>query len=151
MYHVKNLQPLATCVLYCKKSSVSSTHSTQRVDFCVFLTHLPTAIASVLDCRGFFSLYMMFSKVLLLERVLMVCLQICKRRSKAVNTKSPGPPMSTGKASKTSQRHYKHLTLLPFSAIKRVVDICETPGKSHNIALHQFSNITSWLCCNDHV
>jgi len=58
--------------------------------------------------------------------VRVVHFQICKRRSKAANAKSPGPPTSTGKA---SHRPYKHLILLPFSAIKRIVDICETPGR----------------------
>jgi len=57
----------------------------------------------------------------------LVYFQICKRRSKVTNAKSPGPPASTGKS---SHRPYKHLILLPFSAIKRVVDICETPGAS---------------------
>jgi len=57
----------------------------------------------------------------------LVYFQICRRRSKVTNAKSPGPPASTGKS---SHRPYKHLILLPFSAIKRVVDICETPGAS---------------------
>jgi len=60
------------------------------------------------------------------EDVLWFVVQICKRRSKAANAKSPGPPTLSGKS---AQRPYKHLILLPFSAIKRVVDICDTPGK----------------------
>lgn len=72
-----------------------------------------------------FELIVEFFPVLL---VIIVCtcnesefLQVCKRRTKAVNTKSPGTVTS-----KNAQKSYKHLDLWPFSSIKRVVDICET-------------------------
>jgi len=71
----------------------------------------------------------------------MVSFQICKRRSKMANVKSPGPPMSTGKS---SHRPYKHLILLPFSAIKRVVDICETPGELHLFSYVPRTQVLLW-------
>jgi len=51
--------------------------------------------------------------------------QIAKRRSKVPSTKSPGVHLA-----KPAQRPMKHLSLLPFSCIKRILDINETAGGS---------------------
>lgn len=57
-------------------------------------------------------------------------LEICKRRAKLLNGKSPGTaPL------KTSHKSYKHLDLLPFSSIKRVIDICESDDCQNVFAL----------------
>ena len=51
-------------------------------------------------------------------------LQICKRRVKVLNAKSPGQAVG----SKTPQKAYKHVSVLTLSHIKRVVDVKETSG-----------------------
>ncbi|KAH3808158.1 hypothetical protein DPMN_136509 [Dreissena polymorpha] len=45
-------------------------------------------------------------------------LQICKRRTKVLHSKSPA-------ASKTPQKGYKHLEFLPLQCVKKVLDILE--------------------------
>ena len=51
--------------------------------------------------------------------------QIAKRRSRVPVSKSPGVHLV-----KSSQRTLKHLALLPFSCIKRILDITDTGGWS---------------------
>ncbi|CAH1781349.1 unnamed protein product [Owenia fusiformis] len=57
-------------------------------------------------------------------------LEICKRRTKVLLSKSPNP---TSKA--PSQKAYKHLEMLPLQVIKRVVDIIETEDCKNVFAL----------------
>jgi len=57
--------------------------------------------------------------------VVLLLAQIAKRRSKVPSTKSPGVHLA-----KPAQRPMKHLSLLPFSCIKRILDITETAGGS---------------------
>ena len=55
-------------------------------------------------------------------------LEICKKKSKAFNTlKSPN---TTAHSSKGSIKLYKHIELIPLSAVKRVFDITDSDGKS---------------------
>lgn len=53
-------------------------------------------------------------------------LEVCKKRSKALNLKSPNTVGTNGLYHKTSVKPYKHVKLMPLNAIKRVIDIKET-------------------------
>ena len=53
-------------------------------------------------------------------------LEMCKRRVKVLNAKSP----AASHAPKTPQKAYKHIEMLQLSNIKKVVDITETKGKT---------------------
>lgn len=52
-------------------------------------------------------------------------LEICKKKSKAFNTLK-SPSVATHQQSKNSTKLYKHVELIPLSAIKKVFDISET-------------------------
>ena len=69
--------------------------------------------------------------------------QMCKRRVKVLNSKSPAH------GAKTPQKAYKHLCMLPFSCIKRVVDIFETPGTTtalSNLSIEHGSGVYNLKC-----
>ncbi|ELU14128.1 hypothetical protein CAPTEDRAFT_176435 [Capitella teleta] len=58
-------------------------------------------------------------------------LEMCKRRGRITSLKSPGAVH----VAKTPQKAYRHLTLVPFSGVKRVVDICESTECRNSFAL----------------
>ena len=49
--------------------------------------------------------------------------QICKRRIKVLNSKSPA-----SHGAKTPQKAYKHLHMVQFSSVKRVADVVDSTG-----------------------
>lgn len=55
-------------------------------------------------------------------------MEVCKKRSKAFNSKSPTNGTSTMRSSKP----YRHISLMPLSTVKRVVDIREAED-CHNV------------------
>ncbi|XP_048481559.1 protein ECT2 isoform X4 [Plutella xylostella] len=60
-------------------------------------------------------------------------MEVCKKRSKAFNSKSP--TNGTGTMRLGSGKPYRHISLMPLSTVKRVVDIRESEGKldCHNV------------------
>lgn len=52
-------------------------------------------------------------------------IEMCKRRVKVLNAKSPGAYVG----SKTPQKAYKHCVQVPFNQVKRVLNIRDTPGE----------------------
>ncbi|XP_032516478.2 protein ECT2 isoform X6 [Danaus plexippus] len=57
-------------------------------------------------------------------------MEVCKKRSKAFNTKSP--TNGTGTMRIGSSKPYRHISLMPLSTVKRVVDIREAED-CHNV------------------